>query len=171
MKSIFLKKQGDNPKNRIWDFLIVHSEYDYSMKEIARYTKKKITPYDSAESKTELSFSGIPEIRPEQRSCEQTLDDSPEWSDFCDSKVGYTSLKRILKEFRQKNLVVQTRTIGKAKLYKLNLKNPVVKKFIDFFWAVVESVVEKDLKIKEKSEEPYKSSSSVEAVSVSAKSV
>ena len=51
---------------------------------LREYTKKKITPYDSAESKTELSFSGIPEIRPEQRSCEQTLDDSPEWSDFCD---------------------------------------------------------------------------------------
>ena len=54
-----------------------------------RYTKKKITPYDSAESKTESSFSGIPEIRPEQRSCKQTLDDSPDWSDFCDFKKKF----------------------------------------------------------------------------------
>lgn len=107
-KSLFLKEQGDNPKNRIWSFLIVHSEYDYSMKEIAKY-----------------------------------------------SKVGYTTLKRIWKEFRQKKIVLQTRTIGKAKMYKLNLKNPVVVKFIDFYWAVVESVVEKE----NNGEKSYKESS------------
>ncbi len=101
-KSVFLKEQGDTPKNRVWSFLIVHSEYDYSMKEIARY-----------------------------------------------SKVGYTTLKSIWKEFKQKKIVIQTRNVGKAKMYKLNLKNPVVEKFIDFYWTVVESVVKKDLKIKE----------------------
>jgi len=101
-KSVFLKEQGDTPKNRIWGFLIVHSEYDYSMKEIARY-----------------------------------------------SKVGYTTLKKIWKEFRQKKIVVQTRTVGKAKMYKLNLKNNVVEKFIDFYWAVVDSVVRKGLDIRE----------------------
>ena len=101
-KSVFLKEQGDTPKNRIWSFLIVHSEYDYSMKEIAKY-----------------------------------------------SKVGYTTLKKIWKEFRQKNIVLQTRTVGKAKMYKLNPKNPVVEKFIDFYWVVVDSVVRKGLDIKE----------------------
>lgn len=105
-KSIFLNEQGDTPKNRIWGFLIVHSEYDYSMKEIAKY-----------------------------------------------SKVGYTTLKSIWKEFKQRKTVIQTRTVGKAKMYKLNIKNPVVEKFIDFYWAVVESVVKKDLNIKEEKTE------------------
>ena len=117
-KSIFLKEQGDTPINRVWSFLIVHSDFDYSMKEIARY-----------------------------------------------SNVGYTTLKRIWKDFRKKNIVVQTRTVGKAKMYKLNLKNPVVKKFIDYYWAVIESVVEKDLHIEkkesEKSKEDFGSSSPV----------
>jgi len=98
-KSVFLQEEGDAPKNKIWNFLIVHSEYDYSMKDIARY-----------------------------------------------SGVGYTTLKSIWKEFKQKKIVIQTREVGKAKMYKLNLKNPVVEKFIDFYWAVVDAVVRKENK-------------------------
>jgi len=121
-KSAFLKEQGDNPKNRIWGFLIVHSEYDYSMKEIARY-----------------------------------------------SKVGYTTLKKVLKEFRQKKMVIQTRKVGKAKMYKLNLKNPVVEKFIDFYWTVVDSVVRREYDIKE--EEKVSPVSGPVAVPASAKGI
>ncbi len=36
MKSIFIRVEGDKPLNRIWDFLIVHSEYDYSLKDISK---------------------------------------------------------------------------------------------------------------------------------------
>ena len=101
-KSVFLQEEGNTPKNRIWSFLIVHSEYDYSMKDIARY-----------------------------------------------SKIGYTTLKEIWKEFKEKKIVVQTRAVGKAKMYRLNLKNPVVNKFIDYYWAVVDSAVRRENKIKE----------------------
>jgi hypothetical protein len=38
MESIFLKKQGQSPKNKILDFLITHSDLDYSLKEISRYS-------------------------------------------------------------------------------------------------------------------------------------
>ena len=101
-KSVFLQEEGNTPKNRIWGFLIIHSEYDYSMKDIARY-----------------------------------------------SKVGYTTLKELWKELKEKKVVVQTRVVGKAKMYKLNLKNPVVTKFIDYYWAVVDSVVRRENKIKD----------------------
>jgi len=102
-KSVFLQEQGDTPKNRVWNFLIVHSEYDYSMTEIAKQTQ-----------------------------------------------IGYTTLKNIWKEFKTRNIVIQTRAIGKAKMYKLNSDNPVVEKFIDFYWTVVESVIQKDVgKVKE----------------------
>ena len=121
-KSIFLQEEGNTPKNRIWSFLIVHSEYDYSMKDIARY-----------------------------------------------SKVGYTTLKEIWKEFKEKKIVVQTRVVGKAKMYRLNLKNPVVNKFIDYYWAVVDSVVRRENKIKEE-EIPHRVSL-VGAVPVSARNV
>ena len=121
-KSVFLDEEGNTPKNRIWSFLIVHSEYDYSMKDIARY-----------------------------------------------SKVGYTTLKELWKEFKEKKVVVQTRVVGKAKMYRLNLKNPVVNKFIDYYWAVVDSVVRRENKIKEE-EIPHRVSLAG-AVPVSARNV
>ncbi len=34
-RSIFLEVFGDTPINRVLDFLIVHEEFDYSMKDIA----------------------------------------------------------------------------------------------------------------------------------------
>ena len=101
-KSVFLLEEGDNPKNSIWSFLIVHSEYDYSMKDIARY-----------------------------------------------AGIGYTTLKAIWKDFKEKKIVVQTREVGKAKMYRLNLKNPVVERFIDYYWAVVDAVVRRENIVKE----------------------
>ena len=120
--SVFLQEEGDSPKNRIWSFLIVHSEYDYSMRDIARY-----------------------------------------------SEVGYTTLKAIWKEFKVKKTVIQTRAVGKAKKYRLNLKNPVVNKFIDYYWAVVDSAVRRENNIKEEEKETRSYSSSVLAMPVSAK--
>lgn len=35
-KSIFLKKFGDSPKLRVWDFLIENNFFDYPVTEIAR---------------------------------------------------------------------------------------------------------------------------------------
>ena len=102
-KSVFLKEVGDTPKNRVWNFLIVHSEYDYSMKDIA-----------------------------------------------CFSEIGYTTLKEIWKQFMEKKIVVMTRVVGKAKMYKLNFDNPVVERFVDYYWAVVDSVVKRENKIEEK---------------------
>ncbi len=118
-KSAFLQEEGNTPKNRIWSFLIVHSEYDYSMKDISRY-----------------------------------------------SKVGYTTLKEIWKEFKEKKIVLQTRVVGKAKMYRLNLKNPVVSKFIDYYWAVVESVVRKDNNVKEEESQHHTPLSGTVPVSV-----
>lgn len=123
-KSVFLKEEGDTPKNRIWSFLIVHSEYDYSMKDIAKL-----------------------------------------------SKAGYTTLKKIWKKFRQKKIVIQTRTVGKAKMYRLNLKNPVVDRFIDFYWAVVDSVVRRENDIKEEIHIGSSYSSSVSPGTVSARRI
>jgi len=120
-QSVFLQQEGNTPKNRIWSFLIVHSEYDYSMKDIARY-----------------------------------------------SEVGYTTLKEIWKDFREKKIVIETRIVGKAKMYKLNLQNPVVNRFIDYYWAVVESAVRRQNNMKE--EKTSISSTSMVALPVSAKS-
>ena len=95
MKSIYLKKQGESPKNKVLDFLITHSDLDYSLKEISRY-----------------------------------------------SGAGYSTVKLLVKKLVKDNRVVVSRKISKVKLYKLNTKNQEVKKFIDFYWAVIEQEVE-----------------------------
>lgn len=96
MTSVFLKLEGDTVKNRIWDFLVVFSEFDYSMKEIAD-----------------------------------------------NSNVSYSALKLIWKEFVNRKIVIHTRDVGNSKMYKLNRDNPQVEKFINYYWSVVESAIEK----------------------------
>ena len=38
-KSVFLEKEGYMPKNKVLDFLIISSDFDYSIKEIAKYAE------------------------------------------------------------------------------------------------------------------------------------
>ncbi len=38
MVSAFLIVEGNTVKNRLWNFLILHSEFDYAMKDIAKFS-------------------------------------------------------------------------------------------------------------------------------------
>ncbi|MBI2558748.1 hypothetical protein HYW20_05475 [Candidatus Woesearchaeota archaeon] len=123
-RSVFLEREGHNPKNKVLDFLIVAQDFDYSLKEIAKH-----------------------------------------------SNVSYPCIKQLKKELVKNKWINLTRKVGKAQMYKLNIKNPMVKKFMDYYWAVVESAVEEELGIKSKAkahEEGYKS---VVPLAVSAKHV
>ena len=121
-KSVFLEREGYTPKNRVLDFLIVAQEFDYSLKDISKY-----------------------------------------------SKVSYPCIKQLKKELVKDKWINLTRKVGKAQMYKLNLKNKKVQKFVGFFWAVVNEEVEKGLGIHDKYEihEGYKSA----PMAVSAKHV
>jgi len=92
MTSAFIEYEGNNPKNRIMEFLVTFAiEDDYSMMDITKH-----------------------------------------------SKVSYAMLKKIWKEFVKEKRVVFTRNVGKAKMYKLNVKNPIIKKFIEYYWKIIE---------------------------------
>ena len=79
------------------------------------------------------------------------------------SKVGYTTVKRLWKT-HFKALVKQTRTVGKAKMYALDLENKAVQSFIDFYWAITDAEVNRYLNVK-----PKHTGSSPVSVSVSAR--
>jgi hypothetical protein len=49
------------------------------------------------------------------------------------SNIGWTTLHRIWEKLLQLNIVVPTREIGRAKLFKLNEENPAVKKLINLY--------------------------------------
>ena len=104
------------------DFLIVAQDFDYSLKDIAKY-----------------------------------------------SKISYPCIKMLKKELVKDRWINLIRKVGKAQLYKLILKNKKVQKFIEFYWAVVNEGVEKELGINNKThEEGYKSSIQI---SVSARNI
>ena len=62
------------------------------------------------------------------------------------SGVGYTTLKEFWPEFIRRGIVKQTRVVGKAKMFKLNLENPEVLLFIKLYWVVVGRQTDKLLK-------------------------
>ncbi|MBD3249024.1 hypothetical protein GF336_03190 [Candidatus Woesearchaeota archaeon] len=64
------------------------------------------------------------------------------------SGVGYSTLKLFWKKLEKEGIVAHTRTVGKAKMYKLDISNPVMRKFRDFYWETTKHHVHKDIKEK-----------------------
>ena len=58
-------------------------------------------------------------------------------------------MKQLKKELIKNKWIVQPRKVGRAKIYRLNLKSKKVRKFIDFFWSVINEEVDKQLGEKE----------------------
>ena len=53
--------------------------------------------------------------------------------------IGYSTLKMFLLTLESSGIVAMTREVGKAKLYRLNNKNPVVLRFKELYWAATKS--------------------------------
>lgn len=60
------------------------------------------------------------------------------------SEVAYTTLIEILPKLLKQEIVVETRKIGKSKLYKINLENPVVKALFAIDMKLSEAAVQKE---------------------------
>ena len=63
------------------------------------------------------------------------------------SGIGYSTLKLFWNRLEKQKIITQTRTVGKAKMYKLDLSNPVVKKFRDFYWETTKQKVHENIGI------------------------
>ncbi|MEK6949689.1 MAG: hypothetical protein AABX34_05685, partial [Nanoarchaeota archaeon] len=59
------------------------------------------------------------------------------------AKIGYNTLKLFWKDLVDRKMVVQTRVVGKAKMYKLNKENPEVREFIKLYWLVIDRETER----------------------------
>jgi len=101
-KTVFLRIFGDSPILRVFDFLIVNEEFDYSMTDIAKL-----------------------------------------------SGVGYATLKLFWKKLEEESIITNTRMVGKAKMYKINTNNPIMKKFRDFYWEITKYHVHQNIKEQE----------------------
>ena len=58
------------------------------------------------------------------------------------SSVGWATLSRLWDEFVKLKIVVPTREIGKAKLFKLNEENPAVTELIDVYKKLLQQETE-----------------------------
>ncbi len=61
--------------------------------------------------------------------------------------IGRTTLFRIWDDLIEAQIIKHTRNIGNAKLYKLNLQNPFVKKVVELFDEVVVEPLNQEKKI------------------------
>ena len=95
-KSFFLQYLGDNPKMRIFDFLMDNFSQDFSLPQIA-----------------------------------------------IGSKVAYTTLIDILPKLLEQGIIIETRKIGKSKLYKIDLDNPIAKVLFVLDMKLSETAIDK----------------------------
>jgi len=69
-------------------------------------------------------------------------------TDLMNAGVSWSTLNRIFPKFLKNNIVIQTRTIGRIKLYRINQQNPIVKKLLDIFDSIIfRTVHEKAVKL------------------------
>jgi len=61
------------------------------------------------------------------------------------SHVGWTSFIRVWKELEKRKVVVHTRDIGRAKLYKLNMQDLTVQKLVKLHWEIIKAETDKML--------------------------
>ncbi len=57
--------------------------------------------------------------------------------------VGWSSFTYVWKQLLDKNIIVHTRDIGNAKLFKLNKENPAVRKLIKLDWELTKLETDK----------------------------
>lgn len=64
-------------------------------------------------------------------------------TDMTNSGISWTTLHRIFPKMLKSGIVRQTRTVGRAKLFKLNLKNQSVQKLVALFDSLIAQELEK----------------------------
>lgn len=61
--------------------------------------------------------------------------------------ISRTTLIKIWRVLEDLGIVVETRRVGRAKMYKLNKKNPIVQKFIELDNAISEYYAKKAVEV------------------------
>ena len=56
-----------------------------------------------------------------------------------EAEISYNSLKSFFDEFLEKGIIIKTRRVGKSDMYKLNMENETVKRFLQFAWFLTKN--------------------------------
>ncbi len=66
------------------------------------------------------------------------------------AKVSYSNLMLIWPKLLETNLVKQTRVVGKAKMFRLNEKNPIAQELSRLQWLIAKSIIHKRLGLEQR---------------------
>jgi len=69
-------------------------------------------------------------------------------TDLMNAGLSWSTLNRIFPQFIQNKIVLQTRAIGRIKLYKINMQNLFVKKIVELYDAMISKRLNEKTKIK-----------------------
>ena len=65
--------------------------------------------------------------------------------------ISYSTLQLMWPNLEEEGIVIQSRVVGKAKMYQINKENPIVKAFITFYWNITKKAtmeqIQKDKKV------------------------
>ena len=62
-----------------------------------------------------------------------------------ESRVAYTTLIDMVPKLLKQKIIIETRKIGKSKLFKLNLDNPIAKALFAIDLKLSEAAIEKEI--------------------------
>ncbi|HLC67052.1 MAG TPA: hypothetical protein VJK52_05425 [Candidatus Nanoarchaeia archaeon] len=92
------------------------------------------------------TFGDYPLIRVLDFLIESRMFDYPLTEIAKNAEVNFATLKKIWKQLEKNVIVIQTRKIGKAKLYKLDEENPAVQKLIELDRALSKHAIREELR-------------------------
>ena len=72
------------------------------------------------------------------------------------ARVGWSAFTEVWKRLVEKEIIIQTRAVGNAKMFKLNKKNPIVLKLIKLDWEITKLETDKFLAQQEKNSSKMK---------------
>jgi len=105
----------------------------------------------SEQSSFVLAMGNTPLIRVINFLLENRIFDYSKTDISKNAEVGWSTLYEVWGRLEEFNFVIQTRNVGKSKMYKLNEESPIVRKFIEIDAKIsemyAERIVEKELKI------------------------
>src|SRR3989338_9322556 len=112
-----------------------------------KYINKLIISYVAMEEKSSFRvvFGDSPIVKVidfflDNREFDYSLTDIAKNAD-----IGWSTLHQFWNKFVNLGIVVKTRSIGRAELYKLNMGSPLVKKLIDLDAVISKKMVEKEI--------------------------
>jgi len=77
-----------------------------------------------------------------------------------EANISYNSLISFFDEFLKKGIIIKTRRVGKSDMYKLNMENPIAKRFLQFAWFLTKQDLDVDNFTEEDTLLPNKKASS-----------